>query len=152
MFHRFHWLACLCLGTVLLTVNCSVAGPRKASVPPARELEILDPGVDPLGLPTVLAGPGENGLKQITIPPTVIVHKYYYSGDRSFRGPNLPGGPTILVVTHPKTGEQCRLEVNLLPGSPRIHYSAKTIQYDYGKQQITLRFCTFGRPRIEYKP
>lgn len=138
------------IGTMLAQSAATYAG-RKAPVPPSRELEILDPGVDPLGQPTVVTRPAPGGPTQVTIPPTVIVHKYYYTGDRKFQGPMLPGGPTIIVVKHPKTGEQCHLEINMLPGAPKIVYTDHAIDYDYGKQHITLRFPCCGSPKVVYR-
>jgi hypothetical protein len=103
-------------------------------------LLVIDPGVDPLGNPAVITKPGADGKLRVDIPPTVIVHRYYYTGDRNFQGPLLPGGPSIIVVNHPKTGERLYLEVQMLPGAPRVCYTGNCIEYDYGKQGITICF------------
>src|SRR5437870_1587189 len=78
---------------------------QPAPVPPALEIEILDPNVDPRGNPAVLTRPatvltctGPEGRVVVDIPPTVLVHRYYYTGDRSFQARLLPGGPCIVVV------------------------------------------------------
>lgn len=113
------------------------------TVPPIDELEILDPRVDPEGKARALVLMGANGLKQIETPPTVIVHRYYYTGARDFQGPMLPGGPVILAVNSPATGEQVYVEVLLPPGAPRITYRQDRIIYEYRAQTITVNF---GRP------
>ena len=94
--------------------------PRSVLVPPTQELEILDPNADPTGRPAVRVSPviGPDGQAQIEIPPTILVHRFYYTGDRSFQGPMLPGGPTVVVVNHPADGERIYLEVQMLPALP----------------------------------
>jgi hypothetical protein len=122
---------------------------RSVPVPPTLEIEVLDPNVDPLGNPAVLTTKVPGGLA-VEIPPVVLVHRYYYTGDRSFQGPLLPGGPSIIVVNHPGTGVRQYLEVQMLPGAPRVIYSRHSIIYDYGPQAITLTFGLHGRPRVTY--
>jgi len=124
---------------------------RPAPVPPALEIEVLDPNVDPRGNPAVILRDRGNGRSSVEIPPVVLVHRYYYTGDRSFQGPMLPGGPSIVVVHHPKTGEQCYIPVQMLPGAPRVHYSGGAIEYDYGRHGITISFGLFGRPKVSYR-
>jgi len=124
---------------------------RTAPVPPALEIEVLDPRVDPMGNPAVLTSPNVNGGLNVEIPPVVLVHRYYYTGDRSFQGPMLPGGPSIIVIHHPKTNEQIYLEAQMLPGAPRVVYTANSIEYDYGFQSMTLKFGHHGKPSIVYR-
>ena len=109
-----------------------------APVPPSLEIEVLDPGVDPDGNPAVRLRGGNDGETQVDIPPVILVHRYYYSGDRSFQGPMLPGGPSILVVNHPRTGERCYIPAQMMPGAPRVTYTKNGIDYDYGEHAITL--------------
>lgn len=122
---------------------------RVVPVPPTLEIEVLDPNVDPLGNPAVLTKPGPGGL-EVDIPPVVLVHRYYFTGDRSFQGPMLPGGPTIVVANHPATGVRQYLEVQMLPGAPRVVYTRHAITYDYGPQAITVRFGAHGKPKVTY--
>ena len=110
------------------------------NVPPADELEILDPRVDPEGKPRALVLPSPDGSQQIEIPPTIIVHRYYYTGDRDFQAPMLKGGPTVLAVQNPATGEQAYVNVLLPPGSPRIHYRRDRIVYEFRTEYITVKF------------
>jgi hypothetical protein len=139
------WLA------VGLLQPTAVFSERPAPVPPALEIEVLDPNVDPSGNPAVIVRDRGNGRSSIEIPPVVLVHRYFYTGDRSFQGPMLPGGPSILVVHHPRTGEQCYVPVQMLPGAPRVHYSSGKIEYDYGRHGITLSFGLFGQPKVSYR-
>jgi hypothetical protein len=118
---------------------------ERLNIPPIDELEILDPQVDPEGKPRALVQMGNNGFPQVDIPAKVIVHRYYYSGDRDFQGPMLQGGPTMLAVNDPTTGEQVYAETQLPPGAPRIKYRQDRIVYDYRDRSIIV--C-FGKPGL----
>ncbi|MHC4403937.1 MAG: hypothetical protein ACYTG0_30130 [Planctomycetota bacterium] len=124
---------------------------QPAPVPPTLEIEVLDPNVDPLGNPAVIVHPTGPHSSIVEIPPVVLVHRYYYTGDRSFQGPMLPGGPSIVVVHHPRTGEQCYISVQMLPGAPRVHYTGGKIEYDYGRNGISIVFGLFGQPKVKYR-
>jgi hypothetical protein len=139
----------------------AVARPhRPAPVPPGLEIEVLDPNVDPRGNPAVLARPavvltgnGPDGRVVVDIPPTVLVHRYYYTGDRTFQAGLLPGGPCVVVVSHPKTGERLYVPVQLPPGAPRVTYTADSIEYDYRTQAVTISFCCLlcKGPKVTYR-
>jgi len=139
---------------VLPSISAEAAKPPNVPVPPSLEIEILDPNADPLGNPTVeliesLCRCDDN--LTVDIPPVVIVHKYYYTGDRSFQGPMLPGGPSIVVFNHPKTGERMYVPVQMLPGAPTVRYSNHGIEYDYGRYGITVGFGVLGKPKVTYR-
>lgn len=140
----------------LLGIGCALPvlaqnhGPR-ANVPPALEIEVLDPGVDPQGNPAVLLHPDANGQMVVDIPPVILVHRYYYTGDRSFQAQMLPGGPSIVVANHPKTGVRSYVSVQMLPGAPRVHYRKKEIEYDYGDYGIVVCYGSFGDPKVKYR-
>ena len=85
------------------------------------------------------------------IPPLILVHRYYYSGDRSFQGPLLPGGPSILVVNHPATGQRCYIPAQMRPGAPRVTYARSSIDYDFGDGGLTLCFGMLGKPTLKYR-
>ncbi|MCC9600419.1 hypothetical protein LOC67_07590 [Stieleria sp. JC731] len=139
------------LGVLMLDIRRGVAQDRlHAVVSPALEIEVIDPGVDPLGNPAVQLHDTGNALV-VDIPPTVLVHRYYYTGDRSFRGPDLPGGPTIVVASHPRTGERTYVQVQMLPGSPMVHYSAKSIDFDFGDAGIEVVFPRYGCPKVKVR-
>lgn len=144
-------LACL-LVTAAGIANLRAAERPTAPVPPHLEIEVLDPNVDPNGNPAVIAwSKPKSDHMEIDIPPAVLVHRYYYTGERSFQGPMLPGGPSILVVNHPKTGERCYIPAQMLPGAPRVTYSSHGIEYDYGQHGITLKFGLLGEPSVKYR-
>jgi hypothetical protein len=126
---------------------------RAAPVPPAQEIEILDPGADPLGNPAVELAPAANGRTVVDVPRTVLVHKYYYTGDRSFQYKLMPGGPSTIVADHPRTGQRLYLEASLPPGAPRVYYDSGSIEYDYGPQGVKIVFGTgkHGPPKIVYR-
>ena len=133
----------------LVTLSGHALGQRHSTpVPPTLEIEVLDPGSDSLGNPAVrIEEDGDQ--KIIDIPPVVLVHRYYYTGDRTFQAQLLPGGPSIIVANHPKTGERCYIEAQMLPGAPRVTYRANAIVYDYGENGITIRF---GKcPVVKYR-
>ncbi|MCA9163445.1 MAG: hypothetical protein KDA62_10715 [Planctomycetales bacterium] len=140
------------VSVALCGLNRADAGdPGFAPVPPSLEIEVLDPGVDPVGNPAVLLREGPYGQTQVEIPPVVLVHRYYYSGDRSFQAQILPGGPSIVVANHPKSGERCYIPVQMMPGAPRVTYTAHGIEYDYGEHGIKVVFGMFGEPSVKYR-
>ncbi|MBI3467734.1 MAG: hypothetical protein HY000_32400 [Planctomycetes bacterium] len=122
-----------------------------ANVPPTLEIEVLDPNADPRGNPTVELQRCPDGQLQVDIPPVVLVHKYYYTGDRSFQAQLLPGGPSVVVVHHPRTGERCYINVQMMPGAPRVTYTAHGIEYDFGRHGISITFGLLGKPKVEYR-
>lgn len=139
-------LSCF-LFAVLATGQCLGQHRPFAPVPPTMEIEILDPGVSSNGVPAVVI----NDDQTIDIPPVVMVHRYYYSGDRSFQGPMLPGGPSILVLNHPKNGERIYVQAQMMPGAPRVTYTKKGITYQYAKHAIMLEFGLKGQPKVKYR-
>ncbi len=82
-----------------------------STVPPTMEIEVLDPRADPLSRPAVELKTDCEGGMQVDIPRPVIVHKLYYSGNRNFQAQMLPGGPSVVVANHPRTGERCYIDV-----------------------------------------
>ena len=124
--------------------------PAGAPVPATQEIEVLDPGVDPTGKPAVLLRPGPAGGQVVDVPPAVLVHRFYYTGDRTFQGPMLPGGPMIVAVNHPATLERVYVPVTMPPGAPKVTYTGHAIRYDYGPQSVTLRFGVCGKPTVHY--
>jgi hypothetical protein len=140
---------------VLAGAGCTTtrSGPLRAAsvpVPPSDEIEILDPGVGTTHVLPVVTGVGDDGLQRVDVPPAVLVHRYYPSGDRSFQAQFLPGGPSVVAVNHPKTMERVYVPVTLPPGAPRVSYSGKSIVYDYGPQSVTLSFGACGQPTVKY--
>lgn len=115
------------------------------------EIEVLDPGVDPEGNPAIQLERGPNGEQIVEIPPTILVHRYYYTGDRSFQAQMLRGGPVIIVVNHPKTGERVYIEATLPPGAPRVTYKQNKIIYDYDRHAATLEFGLLCAPKMTYR-
>ena len=134
---------------IILMTN-TVSAEKKAPVPATQEIEVILPGVSTDGIPAILVQPnGQNA--EIEIPPTVLVHRYYYTGDRSFQGPYIPGGPSIIVANHPKTKCRVYLDVQMLPGAPVVLYSADMIEYRYGKSRVLVSFAHDGGARVSYK-
>ncbi len=143
------------LGLMLTTTLSAqhTAANKGAFVAPTLEIAVLDPNADPLGRPAVQYQPGPiPGRMTVNIPETVLVHRFYYTGDRNFQAQLLPGGPCIVVVRHPRCGELLYVPVQMPPGAPRVYYSSNSIEYDFGKHGVTLRFCTLhGQPKVEYR-
>lgn len=120
-----------------------------APVPPSQEIVVLDPGVDPDGKPRVI--PSFDGARaNISIPPTVLVHKMYYTGDRTFQAQLLPGGPCVVAVNHPRDGKRRYVEVMLPPGAPRVTYRCDAITYDFNQQTVVLKFDHAGGAHVDY--
>lgn len=107
-----------------------------------NDLVILDPAQHERGLPAVILT-YMNDHPEVAIPPTVHVHRYYYSGDKVFQGPILQGGPIVLVAGHPKTGCQMYINVVLPPGAPRIAHTKNSIRYLYGDKRVEVKFQHF---------
>jgi hypothetical protein len=135
----------------LATQSALATKPPRTTVPPTLEIEVLDPGVDPLGNPAVVLRHLPDGRVEVDIPPVVLVHRFYYSGDRSFQGPLLPGGPSILVFNHPQTGERCYVPAQMMPGAPRVTYKASGIEYNYGQHALLVHFDKYGCPVLQYR-
>ena len=124
---------------------------RPSKVPPTLEIEILDPNADPLSRPAVELEQGVNGSMIVNIPPTVLVHRYYFTGERSFQAQLLPGGPSIVVANHPKTGERVYIDVQMPPGAPRVTYTDHAIEYDFGDTGVSVCFGILGTPSVKYR-
>ena len=120
---------------------------RDVRVSPADEITVIDPGTSSEAKPEPLV----NG-QQVDIPPALLVHNFYYTGDRDFRGPVFPGGPSVVVVEHPKTGVRLYIDVNMLPGSPRVVYRNHYIDYHFGDQRIRIQFCNLRDPFHYHHP
>lgn len=121
-----------------------------ANVPPTLEIEILDPNADPLSRPAIELKRDEHGMT-VEIPPVVLVHRYYFTGERSFQAQLFPGGPTIVVANHPKTGERVYIDVQMPPGAPRVTYTDHAIEYDFGDTSVTVCFGLLGNPSVKYR-
>ncbi len=154
-------LVCALLSVIAIADRCDGQEPDSllpnrlgtptARVSPVLEIEILDPNKDPRGNPAVVTSTDLSGNTQIEIPPSLIVHRYYYTGDRSFRGPDLPGGPSIVIAQNPRDGQQVYLPVQMLPGSPIVHYTARSIEYDFGNRAVIVDFPKVGEPTVSYR-
>lgn len=137
--------------TVLLSFCCAAifAGSpvlaehrcQTLTVSPSDELMVIPPKVDSLNLPRAVFVPrGDSQHLDIEVPPTVILHRYYYTGNRDFQAQMLPGGPSVIVARHPGTGEQIAIEAQLLPGAPRVYYTRREIRYVYAEKTIAVHF------------
>lgn len=126
---------------VAVSSTATAGGKDGLSVPPADEILIVRPEVDSEGKPTPVFVPGHQGQTlKFETPPTVLFHRYYYTGDRDFQGPMLPGGPSLIVANDPRTGQQMAVEAMLLPGAPRIFYTKQGIRYVYKSKTISVSF------------
>ena len=141
------------LSILCVFMSAEAYADHKVKVSPSDELIVIDPNQDSRNRPTPSFVPDANGNNRIEIPPTVIVHRYYYSGDREFQGPMLPGGPTVLVANHPSTGEQVSVTAQMMPGAPRIRYCKSCIIYNYADRCMKLDFGIGGicEPHMVYQ-
>lgn len=146
-------LAAALVAMAAIAPSSRAADRKRSPVPPTQEIEILDPNVDPLGNPAVVTEPAplHPGQARVAIPPAVLVHRFYYTGDRSFQGPMLPGGPMILVASHPKTAERVYLEVQMPPGAPVITYRHDRIEYDFGHRSLFVVFGHHGGASVKFQ-
>ncbi|MEO9595189.1 hypothetical protein [Rhodopirellula bahusiensis] len=107
-----------------------------------HDLVIMDPGAHEYGLPAVNLRQLPGGQK-IDIPPTVHVHRYFYSGDKVYQAPIIQGGPTVVVASHPRTGARMYIDVVLPAGAPRIAYTQDSITYVYSDRRVEVKFRHF---------
>lgn len=128
----------------------AILRPAAVPVPPSQEIEVLDPAQGATNVPPVVLTGGEGGTQQVDVPPAILVHRYFPTGDRTFQAQFLPGGPCIVSVNHPRTLERTYTMVTLPPGAPRVTYTGKSIIYDYGPQSVTLSFGPLGKPTVTY--
>lgn len=136
--------------SLLMLLSGTAQAEKKFLVPATQEIQVILPGVSSDGIPAVLVETeGQNA--EIEIPPTVLVHRYYYTGDRKFQGPYIPGGPSIIVANHPKTKCRVYIDVQMLPGAPEVIYSANLIEYRYGKNRVLVSFAHDGGAKVSYK-
>ena len=134
-------LALVCLiSSVTGEVVVAQEAPRLA-VAPVDEILVLDSRTDPEGKPSPVFVTDAAGQPQLDIPPTLIVHRHYYTGDRDFRGPAFPGGPSTVVVNHPFAQERLYLDVDMPAGSPRVTYRQHSISYNFGNDCVEIRFA-----------
>ena len=124
--------------------------PASVPVPPSQEIEILDPAQAASSVPAVVLTGGTEGTQKVDVAPSVLVHRYFPTGDRSFQAQFLPGGPTIISANHPKTMERTYVMATLPPGAPRVTYCHRSIIYDYGPQSVTVTFGHHGCPTVTY--
>ena len=128
-----------------IVVGCFLATPITAAErlsPGLHDLVVYDPSTHERGFPAVQLNPKGDGLV-VDIPPTIHIHRYYYSGDKEIQGPIIAGGPTVVVANHPKTGERMYIDVMLPAGAPRIAYDKHGITYVYPNQRVEVRFHRF---------
>lgn len=121
----------------LLAAAARAVEPKVAGM---NELAIFLPGTHDRGLPAVRFQPKCGNQLEVDIPPTVHVHRYYYSGDKEFQGPIIQGGPTVVVANHPKTGERMYVNVTLPPGAPKIVHNKQSITYLYADRRVEICF------------
>jgi hypothetical protein len=139
---RFAWSALLF--AVLFSLRGQTACAQANTAAGLNDLVIMDPGKHERGLPAVFVS-YMNDHPEIEIPPTLHVHRYYYSGDKIFQGPIIQGGPTVVVASHPKTGQRMYIDVVLPAGAPRIKYTGNTITYIYNaaRRRVEIKFQHF---------
>ncbi len=75
--HRVKHLWLTIVVAISMSHNLAIADSPTTTVPPSLEIEVLDPGVDPLGNPAVLLEPDplHPGQLRVEIPPVVLVHR-----------------------------------------------------------------------------
>jgi hypothetical protein len=63
----------------------------------------------------------------------------------------VPGTHQVLLV-HPRTGRPVPVEFTLPPGVPRkVSVRRHELAFDYGRDEVTIRFGLLGRVRVSYR-
>ena len=129
-----------------ISISCAMSVAGKPRTTGLNELVVLDPGVNETGLPEITF---ENG--QVKTPEHIHVHRYYYNGDKEYRGPFGLGGPTIVVMNDPRTGKKLYIDVQLPPGAPLIGYSEHDMTYTYPERKVIIKFSRWHNDRVWVK-
>ncbi len=151
------WPSRSCFVTfTLLSIAWLATSDRATAEPKAiglHDLVVYDPGVHQQGLPSPQFNKTRGDRLVVDIPPAVHVHRYYYSGDKEIQGPVIRGGPTVVVASHPKTGERMYIDVTLPAGAPTIVYNKHGITYVYPNHRVNVDFGLFplGGNRVVVK-
>ena len=84
-------------------------------------------------------------LLAVELPPTVHVHRAYFSKSETIQGPIVEGGRYIVVARHPITNKTVYVDAMLPEGAPRIRYEPRRIVYIYPEEHINIDFT---RPKL----
>jgi hypothetical protein len=61
----------------------------------------------------------------------------------------VPGTHKVTLI-HPCKGNCVDVCFNLPPGCPKVCVGHKYIEFDYGHCEVEIRFCLFGKVRVDY--
>ena len=86
-----------------------------------------------------------NDVLSVEFPPTVHIHRMYFSKAETIQGPIVEGGRYMIVARHPITNKTVYVDAMLPEGAPRIRYEPKRIVYIYPDEHIHVEFT---RPRL----
>jgi hypothetical protein len=123
------------------TTVALAAEPRTAF---QNELVVFEAGTHERGFAEVELVGTEFGT-QVDVSRALHVHRTYYTGDKEFQFSLIQGGPTTVVVNHPRTGEKLYVEVDLPAGIPIIAYNQHSITYVFPDRRICIQFPRFGK-------
>lgn len=104
----------------------------------------------PRGIPSVEFTEIKRDLarQQIEIAPAIHVHRYYYNGNKEYQGPFVVGGPTMIVVNHPRTNERMYISAQLPSGYPSIAYDSRSITYVYPERRVEISFSPLHKEKF----
>ncbi|MDX1929125.1 MAG: hypothetical protein SFV81_21535, partial [Pirellulaceae bacterium] len=57
----------------------------------------------------------------------------------------------IVVANHPRTGIRTYIDVQMPPGAPRVTYTERAIEYDFGDTAVSVCFGIVGDPTVTYR-
>jgi hypothetical protein len=142
--------------TPFVDVQVPAYGPRPTPLSPQEGLPPPAPFAGPppaaAGEPPFPPGPPASpqpGPAPATIPPPAP--RALTPGE--FAASFKPGpGNYEVVLLHPRSGQPVQVNFALPPGEPRkVHVSRLHLIFDYGRQEVTIRFLLGGRVRISYE-
>ncbi len=145
---RQDWLAACCavagaISSVSGNLPAFSAEPR---TPFQNELVVYDAGTHERGLAEIELRPTDLGTEvEVDVSRALHVHRTYYTGDKEFQFNLIQGGPTTVVVNHPRTGEKLYVEVDLPAGIPIIAYNQHSIAYVFPDRRVIIHFPRFSR-------
>jgi hypothetical protein len=57
-------------------------------------------------------------------------------------------GAYQVVFVHPRSGQPVTASFVLPPGNPRVYYVPTSLIFDYGRQEVEIRFQIGGKVRV----
>ena len=129
-----------------IVVNPSPA-PVIVNPPPAQAPEVLTP---PTPVPQVPVQPGASTIQPPPAPVPQVVPNRPMTVDEFAKGFRPAAGKYQVTLLHPRTNAPVTVAFTLPQGNPRVRVTNRLIDFDYGRQEVEIRFLLGGRVEVKY--